>query len=210
MHRGFCPQPGSALSDAYVYYFIGSEDAAGVKNALSNWPATLDTIKKSKGEAIMESEIVVDDTELDGSGYFIARVGYDFYAVNDLPTQIWSLEVRAASRDVEAFNLKDSAEGKDKYMLSLESRALRGQARKLKCWRSELLADERRNPRETGDAVYRGGRTGGCVDVFSAPSEKTIARDKIRKRCLSRLCVVDREMTCSGFAAEMTGEPWIS
>jgi hypothetical protein len=205
MHRGSCPQPGSALSDPYVYYFIGS---AGEKNALANWPATLDAIKKSEGEAIMESEIVVDDTNLDGSGYFIARVGYDSYAVNDLPTQIWSLEVRAASRDIEALNLNDSSEGKDKYMLSLESRALRGQARKLKCWRSELLADERRNPRETGDSVHCGGRTGGCVDVFSMRSEKTIARDKIRKRCLSMsrgLCVVDRQMTCSGSVTEITG-----
>jgi hypothetical protein len=92
MQGGSCPQPGSALSDAYVYYFIGSKNAAGEKNSLSNWPATLDAIKKSEGEAIMESEIVVDDTELDGSGYFIARVAHDSYAVNDLPTQIWSLD----------------------------------------------------------------------------------------------------------------------
>lgn len=144
------------MSDAYVYYFIGSEDAAG-ENTLSNWPATLDAIKKGKGEAIMESQIVVDATELDGSGYFIARVGYDSYAVNDLSAQIWSLEVRAASRDTEALKLNDSTEGKDKYMLSLESRELRGQARELKSRRSELLADERGNPGETGDSVHCGG-----------------------------------------------------
>jgi hypothetical protein len=142
------------MSDTYVYYFMGSEDAAG-EYTLSDWPATLDAIK-GKGEAIMESQIVVDDTELDGSGYFIARVGYDSYAVNDLSAQIWSLEVRAASRDIEASQLNDSTEGKDKYMLSLESRELRGQARKLKSRRSELLADDRGNPSETGDSVHCG------------------------------------------------------
>jgi hypothetical protein len=142
------------MSDAYVYYFMGSENAAG-ENTLSKWPATLDAIR-GKGEAVMESQIVVDDTELDGSGYFIARVGYDSYAVNDLSAQIWSLEVRAASRDIEALKLNDTTEGKDKYMLHLESRELRSQARKLKSRRSELLADEHGNLSEIGDSTHCG------------------------------------------------------
>jgi hypothetical protein len=144
------------MSDTYVYYFMGSEDTVG-ENTPSKWPATLDAIK-GKGKAIMESQIVVDDTELDGSGNFVARVGYDSCAVNDLSAQIWSLEVRAASRDIEALKLNDSTEGKDKYMLRLESRELRGQARKLKCRRIELLADERGNTSETGDSDHCGGR----------------------------------------------------
>jgi hypothetical protein len=139
------------MSDTYVYYFIRSEDASG-ENTLSEWPATLDAIK-GKGEAIMESQIVVDDTELDGNGYFIARVGYDSYAVNDLSAQIWSLEVRAASRNIEALKLNDTTEGKEKYMLRLESRELRRQARILKGRRSEQLADEHGNISETGDSV---------------------------------------------------------
>jgi hypothetical protein len=143
------------MSDTYVYYFMRSEDAAG-KNALSKWPATLDAIK-GKGEAIMESQIVVDDTELDGSGCFIARVGYDSYAVNDLSAQIWSVEVRAASRDIEALKLNASTEGKEKYLLSIESRELRRQARTLKSRRSELLANEHGNPSDTGDSVHCGG-----------------------------------------------------
>ena len=76
------------MSDAYVYYFMGWEDATG-ENTPSKRPATLDAIK-GKGEPIMESQIVVDDSELDGSGYFNARVGRDSYAVNDLSAQIWS------------------------------------------------------------------------------------------------------------------------
>jgi hypothetical protein len=142
------------MSDTYVYYFMGSEHASG-ENTLSERPATLDAIK-GKGEAIMESQIGVDDTELDASGYFIARVGNDSYAVNDLSAQIWSLEVRAASRDIEASKLNDSTEGKYKYMLSLESRELHGQAPELKSRRSELLAYEPGNASETGDSVHCG------------------------------------------------------
>ena len=142
------------MCDAYVYYFMGPEDAAG-ENTLSKWPATLDAIR-GKGEAVMESQIVVDDTELDGNGYFIARVGCDSYAGNDLSAQIWSLEVRAASRDIEALKLNDTTEGKEKYMLQLESRELRGQARILKSLRSEQLADEHRNLSETADSAHSG------------------------------------------------------
>jgi hypothetical protein len=131
-------QEGSAMSDAYVYYFMGWEDATG-KNELSKRPATLEAIR-GKGEPIMESQIVVDDSELDGSGYFNARVGRDSYSVDDLSAQIWSLEVRAASRDLEASKLNDSTEGKHKYRLRLESRELRGQAQQLKSRCSELSA----------------------------------------------------------------------
>jgi hypothetical protein len=131
------------------------KDATG-ENTLSKRPATLEAIK-GEGEPIMESQIVVDDSELDGHGYFIARVGRGSCAVNDLSAQIWSLEVRAASRDLEASRLNDGTEGKDKYMLSLESRELRDQARMSRRRRSELLADERGNPSETGDSVHGGG-----------------------------------------------------
>jgi hypothetical protein len=73
--------------------------------------------------------------------------------VNDLSAQIWSLEVRAASRNIEALKLNDTTEGKEKYMLRLESRELRRQARILKSRRSEQLADEHGNISETGDSV---------------------------------------------------------
>jgi hypothetical protein len=86
------------MTDAYVYYFKG-------------W--------------IMESQLVVDRSELDENGFLITG------AVNDLSFQIGSLERRAASRDGEASKLNDGDEGRDKYMLSLESRELRNQARKL-------------------------------------------------------------------------------
>ncbi len=54
------------------------------------------------------------------------------YAVKDLSAQIWSLEARAASRDIEAMNLDEKTAARERYTLSLESRELRTQARKLK------------------------------------------------------------------------------
>jgi hypothetical protein len=61
------------------------------------------------------------------------------YAVNDLSAQIWSLEARAASRDIEAMNLDEKREEKARYTLSVESRELRAQARKLKNRRTDVV-----------------------------------------------------------------------
>jgi len=63
-------------------------------------------------------------------------------AVNALSAEIRSTELRAASRDTEALRMNDGAEGKDKYMLSLESRELRKEVRKLNDRRTELTRAE--------------------------------------------------------------------
>jgi hypothetical protein len=121
------------MPDAYVYYFTMQNGPAG-ENTLSLRPATLGAIK-GKGEPIMESQIVVDETEVDGAGFLISR-GND-----DLTAQIQSVEIRASSRDGEAQKLNDTTEGADKYMLSLESRELRNQARMLKNLRTALTTE---------------------------------------------------------------------
>lgn len=115
------------MSDVYIYFFIGLNGSVG-GNALSARPATLQAIK-GRGEPVMASQIVVDDTELDGEGFLVARMGSGSLSINDIAAQIGSLEMRAASRDSEAIN---SIDGKEKYMLRLESRELRKQARNLK------------------------------------------------------------------------------
>jgi hypothetical protein len=115
------------MSDVYIYYFIGPQGPNG-RNSLSARPATLEAIK-GRGEPVMESQIVVDHTQLDAYGFLAAAAGSDSYAINDIVAQISSLEVRAASRDNEAIGTTDDAE---KYMLSLESRELRKQARNLR------------------------------------------------------------------------------
>jgi hypothetical protein len=128
------------MSDAYVYFFkVWNPQGCGY--TVSERPATLETIN-GMGEAIMESQIVVDDTELDFAGNYVASNEEGSYVVDALSGQIWSLEVRAASRDVEAMAMDETTKGQDKYMLSLESRELRSQARKLKIEQIRVVAYE--------------------------------------------------------------------
>jgi hypothetical protein len=125
------------MCDVYIYYFKTSNGPDGEK-MLSTRPATLEAIK-GRGEPVLESQIVVDHTELNADGFLAATVGDDLNATNDIAAQICSLELRAGSRDKEALA---SADGIEQYMLSLESRELRKQARNLKSRRAQLIADE--------------------------------------------------------------------
>lgn len=126
------------MSDAYVYLFTVSN---GSVKRVSARPATLEAIK-GIGEPIMESQLVVDQTELDDDGFLVIAVGNGSLAVNELTAQINSFELRAVSRDREALELNDSTEGQDKYMLSLESRELRKQGRTLTNQRTETMSSE--------------------------------------------------------------------
>jgi hypothetical protein len=125
------------MCDVYIYYFKTSNGPDG-KNILSTRPATLEAIK-GRGEPVMESQIVVDHTELDADGLLVAAIGNDSNAVDHIAFQIRSLAVRAASRDKAALA---SADGIERYMLSLESRELRKQARELKNRRTQMRAGE--------------------------------------------------------------------
>jgi len=125
------------MSDVYVYYFIEAEGMPGSR-AVSKQRAALETIK-GKGEPIMESQIVVDHTELDRDGFLFDSVANA--PMDDLANEIRSLKLRADSRDSDALELDESTAGEHKYMLSLESRELRNQARKLQKRRGELAED---------------------------------------------------------------------
>jgi hypothetical protein len=71
------------MSDVYVYYFTEwYGPAAGYVRSIR--PATLAALKGRGGEPLMESQIVVDQTELDGNGFFMARTGNRSYVVNEL------------------------------------------------------------------------------------------------------------------------------
>jgi hypothetical protein len=131
------------MTDVYVYYFIRSRGPAGEK-ILSQRPATLEAIK-GKGEAVMESQIVCDYTEVDDNGFLIGGVGNQAHPTDELWAQIRSLERRAHSRDSEALKLNGNTHGQQKYMLSLESRELRSQAQSMKKQRIDLMVDEFRN-----------------------------------------------------------------
>jgi hypothetical protein len=143
------------MTDVYIYYFM-ERDAPTGRSTLSTRPATLKAIK-GKGRPLMESQLVVDHTEVDDEGFFVAGIGNGSNAVNAIAAQIRSVELRAASRDSEALKLNEATEGKDKYMLSLESRELRGQARLLKTQRTNLQADEVLSDKGSSEVVLQFG-----------------------------------------------------
>jgi hypothetical protein len=92
--------------------------------------ATLAAIKLI-GQPVMESQIVADHTEVDHDGFVSASDSFDAEPMSEITVEIRSLQLRADSRDTKALTLNETTEGQDKYMLQLESRELRSQARKL-------------------------------------------------------------------------------
>jgi hypothetical protein len=137
------------MTDRYVYYFTGLAGSAGA-NTMSARPATLEALK-GVGEPVMDSQLVVDDTELDRNGFLILGLRDQSPTPDDLTAQINSFELRAASRDREALELNDGADDKEKYMLSLESRELRSQARSLINQRTAATTAELRDMHDAQD-----------------------------------------------------------
>jgi hypothetical protein len=128
------------VTDVYVYYFMRCRAPVGEK-ILSKRRATLETIK-GHGEAVMESQIVVDHTEVDGNGFLMGGVGNESHPLAELWAEIRSLERRANSRDSEALTLNEGGDRQRIYSLRLESRELRNQAQRLKKQRAESMAGE--------------------------------------------------------------------
>jgi hypothetical protein len=124
------------MTDVYVYYFLHTE-LTGVKS-LSTRRATLEAIR-GLGDAVMESQLVVDQTEVDDSGFVRGHDRNESHPTDMLWSQIISLERRAQSRDNEAILLNEASDAKGKYLLTLESRELRKQAKALRAQRLEAL-----------------------------------------------------------------------
>jgi hypothetical protein len=147
------------MADVYVYYFMRCGPHG--ENVLSKRRATLQTIA-GRGEAVMESQIVVDHTEVDGDGFLIGGIGNESHPMDELWAQIRSLERRADSRDSEALKLDESLEGDHKYMLRLESRELRRESQRLRKQRADATAGELGNQIDTqAFAQFGGGPTAG-------------------------------------------------
>jgi len=140
------------VTDVYVYYFMRCGGAVG-DNILSKRRATLETIKGKGGDAVMESQIVVDHTEVDGNGFLIGGAGNESHPMDELWSQIRSLERRAKSRDSEALTSNENDQGQRNYLLLLESRELRAQAQKLKQERADSMAGELGNRSDARDFV---------------------------------------------------------
>ena len=144
------------MSDVYIYHFITPTGPDG-ESRMSARPATLEAIK-SRGTPIMDTQLVVDHSEVDGDGFLMATAANDSPALNDFAAQIASLHARAASRDDEAII---NTNGADQYMLGLESRELRKQARNLNIERTELVASEARDRAEEAAFQQVGGFAAG-------------------------------------------------
>ena len=177
------------MSDVYVYHFMRRGPAG--ENILSKRRATLETIK-CKGEAVVESEIVVDHTEVDGNGFLIGGIDDESHPMHELWAEIRSLERRANSRDREALTLNESGEGARNYLLRLdarvyllrlESRELRNQAQRLRKQRADSMAGElgngsTRKSSYSSEAVQqrdRRDRSPGFATGFSAAPHQAIA-----------------------------------
>jgi hypothetical protein len=131
---------GIQMADMYVYHFVPFPEV-GFPSTLSTRPATLSVIK-GIGDPIMESQLVVDSSELDAEGFLTAAMSFCSSQITALTAKIRSLELRAASRDDRARSTRAVLSDKDVYMLTLESRHLRAEARLLIISRAKLLAEE--------------------------------------------------------------------
>jgi hypothetical protein len=139
------------MTDVSVYYFM-RYSGPGRNELLSERRATLETIK-GRGKAVMQSQRVVDHTEVDGNGFLIGGASDESHP--ELWSQIRSLEARAKSRDREALKIVEGAESGRRQMLLGESLALRNQARILKIRADRMRSDNLRNEiRAADDAGY--------------------------------------------------------
>jgi hypothetical protein len=141
------------MTDKYVYHFMGPFGPGG-EIALSPRAATLETIQ-GRGEPVMESQIVVDHSELDYDG-FLVRFGIKTNPIDSLWSQIRSLRLRAESRDAEALRLNEDIDGGRRYMVQMESQELRRQAERLKAQRIELLTAKFQGHDRIEDLVLAG------------------------------------------------------
>jgi hypothetical protein len=126
------------MPDAYVYRFKGLN---GITNESfdDNRRATLDTLK-GRGDPVMESQIIVDQSELDTEGFFASNSSNESQSVDNVTAEIRSLELRSKSRDFEARDLVEGSDGQRKYMLQLESRELVKQAKRLSSQLEEMTS----------------------------------------------------------------------
>jgi hypothetical protein len=115
--------------DAYVYRFRGL-DGIGDEGPGDSRRATLDTLN-GRGDPVMESQTIVDHSELDTEGFFASNSDNESRSVDNVTAEIKSLGLRSKSRDTEARGLLENDDGQRKYMLQLESRELVKQAKHL-------------------------------------------------------------------------------
>lgn len=142
------------MPDAIVYYFLVRDRATG-RLVSSKRRATLAAIK-NQGEPLLESAMVVDESEVDAMGFLARGSAGREDPVNELWGEIRSLRLRSDSREREAKELDDANEGR-KLILCEESRELRNRADRLQ----QLIL--RRSEGVSGAAFQPAASAGGAV-----------------------------------------------
>jgi hypothetical protein len=117
------------MPDAFVYYFLTRDRSSG-RLVSSKRRATLEAIK-SRGEPLLESEMTVDDSEVDASGFLVGRSVGRADPADELWGEIRSLRLRARARERQAKQLNDDSDDARKLVLGAESRELRSRADRL-------------------------------------------------------------------------------
>ena len=115
------------MADICVYYFSVRDRTTG-KLGNSKRRATLEAIR-DLGEPVVESRLIVDSSEVDGSGFLISRQDIGSY-IDEIWCEIRSLRLRAKSRTLEAKLLKES-EAERRHVLYSESLELMTRANRL-------------------------------------------------------------------------------
>ena len=111
------------MPDAFVYYFLIRDRSTG-SLVSSKRRATLEAIKH-RGEPLLESEMAVDDSEVDAMGFLTSRSVDGEDPTGGLWGEIRSLKLRAEAREREAMQLNEGNGRERKLILFEESRELR-------------------------------------------------------------------------------------
>lgn len=119
----------ATMPDAFVYYFLIRDRSTG-KLVSSKRRATLEAIK-GLGEPLLESQMAVDDSEVDAMGFLATRSVDGSDPTGELWGEIRSLKLRAESREREAEQLIDGVQRERILILCAESRELRNRANRL-------------------------------------------------------------------------------
>jgi hypothetical protein len=117
------------MPDAFVYYFLIRDRSSG-RLVSSKRRATLEAIK-SRGEPLLESEMTVDDSEVDAGGFLVGRSVGGVDPADELWGESRSLRLRAGSRERETKQLSERTDDARKLVLRAESRELRNRADRL-------------------------------------------------------------------------------
>jgi hypothetical protein len=134
------------MPDALVYYFLFRERSTG-RLVRSKSPATLAAIK-GRGEPVLESQMAVDESEIDALGFLVCRSVRAGDPAGELWSEIRSLRLRAASRERQAKQLDVALDRERELILRAESQELRTRAD----WLQQQV--QKQKERASGEGIY--------------------------------------------------------